>query len=164
MRWSACESAAGFGADWAKAGDAVSASAPARTTTLICDSLLLSGLAAAPFFEQPRGVAGHGMQRRRPAERAGARTSDDLIERERVGVRTHLLARLRQRHVPDARLRLRVARQRVHDLVDRLGPAVGRVVDARRLRRAGQPRVELAEIAIVDERPVVVAAADDADE
>ena len=28
----------------------------------------------------------HRVQRRRPAERAGARTADDLIERERVGV------------------------------------------------------------------------------
>ena len=41
----------------------------------------------APLFEQPRGVAGDRVQRRRPAERAGARAADHLIERQRLGER-----------------------------------------------------------------------------
>ena len=58
----------------------------------------------APLFEQARGVAGHRMQRRRPAERARARAADHLIERQRVGVRAHLGARFLDRHVPHVRL------------------------------------------------------------
>src|SRR5215472_13999822 len=77
----------------------------------------LRGLAATPFFEQPRGVASDRVQRRAPAQRAGAWAAHDLIERERVGIRTHLLPCFVERHVPDARLRGRVLRQRRDDLV-----------------------------------------------
>ena len=73
---------------------------------------LRGGFPAFPLFEQPRDVAGDGVERRRPAERTGARAADELIQRQRVGIRAHLLARLRQRHVPDARLRVGVIPER----------------------------------------------------
>src|SRR5262245_48429713 len=114
MRCAACGSSADFCVDWANTGTPASANAPASTITLI--SLLRlpdfqtstfpdfqvskssCRFAATPFLEQPRGVAGDGMQCRRPAERARPRTADDLVECQRVGVGSHLLPRLGERH------------------------------------------------------------------
>src|SRR5262249_9227584 len=105
---------------------------------------------AAPFFEQSRSVAGDRMERRRPAKRAAARAPPDLIERQRLGVGAHLFPRLVERDVPDARLRRRVLGQRGDDLAHGLGAAVRGVVDAFGRRRADEPRVELAEIAVIN--------------
>src|SRR4051812_33284318 len=104
------------------------------------------------------------MQRRRPAERASARAADHLIERERVGVGAHLVSRLVDRHVADVGLHRQVRLDRADDVVDALVAFVVRVVDAGGVRIRDQPRVEIGEIAIVDERPVVVAVADDTNE
>src|SRR5262245_14210376 len=46
---------------------------------------------ASPFLEQARRVARNGVERRIPAERAGPRAADDLIERQRFGIRAHLV-------------------------------------------------------------------------
>ena len=60
--------------------------------------------------------------------------------------------------------RRRVVGERRDQLVDGLAPSSVGMVDAGRGRRVDQPRVELTEVAVVDQRPVVLAGADHADE
>src|SRR5258708_29297240 len=124
----------------------------------------LRGLAALPFFEQPRHVAGDGVKRRRPAQGARPRAADALIQREGVRIWAHLLPRLRERDVPDARLGVRMVPERGDDVVDRLVPFLVRMIDAGGGRGVYDARVELSQVPVVDERPVVFAAADDPDE
>jgi hypothetical protein len=57
----------------------------------------------APLLEQARGIAGHRMERGRPADRPCARASHALIERQGIGKRAHLRARLVDRDVPHVR-------------------------------------------------------------
>ncbi|MFN7976877.1 MAG: hypothetical protein U0P30_02005 [Vicinamibacterales bacterium] len=85
----------------------------------------------------------------------------DLIERQGVGARSHLGARLGQRHVTDVGRRIDVRGERLGDVGHAFHFVVGGVVDARRLGSHRQARVQLAEVAVVDERPVVLAVADD---
>ncbi len=104
------------------------------------------------------------MQRRVPPQAPRAGAAHNLIERERVRVRSHLLARLGDRHVPHARSNRRVLRQRGDDGVDGLVPLVVRVEYAGGGRIVDQARVELTQITVVDEGPVVLARAHHADE
>ena len=55
----------------------------------------------AEFLEQSRDVPRYRMQRWRPAERAGARTPDNLIEGEGIGISAHLRPRLFEGYVPE---------------------------------------------------------------
>ena len=54
---------------------------------------------SSPLFEQARGVAGDRVQARVPAERPRPRAADHLVERERIGVGSHLRTRFLDRHV-----------------------------------------------------------------
>ena len=66
--------------------------------------------------------------------------------------------------MPDVRLHRQVRLDRADDVVDALVAFVVGVVDAGGVGAGGEPRVEVAQIAVVDERPVVVAVADHADQ
>ena len=104
------------------------------------------------------------MQRRRPAQRECARAADDLIDGERVRVRPHLAARFCERHMTHARPDLRVLGKRGHDVRHRLVAFIVGVKDPRGVWRCDQSGEQFAEVAIVNKRPVVLAAANDAHE
>src|ERR1700686_1635225 len=87
-------------------------------------------LRRAPLLEQACGVSGDRMQRRRPSERARSRTSDDLIQRQGIGIWAHLGSCFLDRHVTNVGTHREVWRNRRHEVVDPLVALVVGVVNS----------------------------------
>src|SRR5262245_559510 len=104
------------------------------------------------------------MQGRSPAKGPRARAANPLVERERIRVRTELVSRLLERHVPDIGAYGQMWTNGLDDVIDALVAFVVRVEHPGGVRALHEPHVEIGEIAVVDERPVVVAVADDANQ
>jgi ATP-dependent Clp protease protease subunit len=95
-----------------------------------------------------------------PAERArAARRADQLIQGQGVSEGSHLAPGLLDRHVPHIGTHGQIRRDRRHDVVHALVAFVVGVVHARGVLIRHQTRIQIRQIAIVNERPVVVAVA-----
>ena len=81
------------------------------------------------------------MQRRRPAERARPRAADALIQRKRIGIRTHLRPGFGKWNVADVRTHPDVPRNRIDDVGDAL---VGLVIGVEHAERFRMNRSSLA--------------------
>src|ERR1700686_51282 len=77
-------------------------------------------LRRAPLFEQACGVSGDRMQRRRPSERSRSRTSDDLVQRQGIGICAHLGSCFLDGHVANVWTHREIRRARRDEVVDAL--------------------------------------------
>src|SRR5262245_38095200 len=116
------------------------------------------------LFHQARHVAGYGMQGWRPAERARPRAADTLIQRERIGVRTHLRPCFRKWNVADVRTHADMSRNGIDDVDDALVRLVIGVEYAERLGPRSHAEVNVREVANIYAGPGVLPFADDANQ